>query len=46
VEEKQYFTKASAPKNEPEVNEIDEQSGLFPQGKNDDSIQVESEEVV
>jgi hypothetical protein len=45
VVENPYFAKAGAPKIEQENNDKAEQSGSYPQGKNDENVQVESEEI-
>jgi hypothetical protein len=45
LKENPYFSKSGAPKNEQEKNDNAEKSGSYPQGKNDENVQVESEEV-
>jgi hypothetical protein len=45
VVENPYFAEAGAPKIEQENNDKAEQSGSYPQGKNDENVHVESEEI-
>jgi hypothetical protein len=45
VVENPYFAKTGAPKIEQENNDKTEQSGSYPQGKNDENIHDETEEI-
>jgi hypothetical protein len=45
MKENPYFAEAGAPKIEQEDNDKAEQAGSYPQSKNDENVQVESEEI-